>query len=363
MTEIIQHNPQELNNLTTEIYLGAIIHYLGAHKIHTIEELLQRHDNNAEMAWREISCNPDAQQSIRTIISLLEQYQIRVVHRDSPEFPSQLKMLPNAPLALFIQGNISLLSSVAIAIVGTRKISEYGKRVTQQFGRDLASTGLTIISGLAYGVDSVAHQSCLDAGGKTVAVLGSGCSREALYPKAHAQLAAKIIESGGCIVSEYPPDMHAAQYTFPQRNRIIAGLAGATLITEADIKSGSIITGKLALEYGRDIFAVPGSIYSIQSRGTHYLIAQGAYPATSSQEIIERLGFVPKNIPGEVASIALSPVEQIIINNLTSTQEALHIDQIIANSRQPAQEIMTAVSMLEIQGLVTNLGGNRFVLK
>ncbi|MDA2921876.1 DNA-processing protein DprA [Patescibacteria group bacterium AH-259-L07] len=200
-------------------------------------------------------------------------------------YPQLLKEIPDSPHKLYVWGVLKQKEKYPLAVVGTRKVSNYGKQVTIELVKELAKQGLTIISGLALGVDGISHQAALDANGRTIAVLGSGFDH--LYPQEHAKLANDIVKSGGAIITEYPPDAKPTQKTFPARNRIIAGMSLGVLVIEAPMRSGALITARHALEQNRDVFAVPGSIYNKNSAGTNNLIKMGAKPVTSPEDILE----------------------------------------------------------------------------
>jgi len=214
---------------------------------------------------------------------------IEEISIESEYYPEQLKEIYDAPLKLYVLGNKELLNQIGIAIVGTRKASEYGKKVALQFSRALSEIGFNIISGLALGIDSCAHLGTLQQGslGKTIAVLGSGLDE--IYPKQNVELARQILKNGGCVVSEYPIGTKPEKLNFPQRNRIISGLSKGVLVVEAGEKSGSLITADFALEQGREVFAVPGNICNSTSNGTNDLIKQGAKLVTNIKDIIEEL--------------------------------------------------------------------------
>ncbi len=211
---------------------------------------------------------------------------IEEISIDSEDYPKQLKEIYDPPLKLYVLGNKQLLKEKGIAIVGSRKATEYGKNVAQQISKQLSEAGINIISGLALGIDSYAHLGTLQKEniGKTIAVLGSGLDK--IYPKENIELARRIIKSGGCIVSEYPIGTSASKLNFPQRNRIISGLSKGVLVVEAGEKSGSLITADFALEQGREVFAVPGDINKENSKGTNDLIKQGAKIVTSYIDIM-----------------------------------------------------------------------------
>lgn len=205
------------------------------------------------------------------------------------EYPKQLKNIYDPPIKIYVLGNRKLLNQCGIAIVGTRKASEYGKKVALQFAKDLSQKGINVISGLALGIDTYAHLGTLQQNsiGKTIAVLGSGLDN--IYPKQNIELAKQIIKNDGCLISEYPVGTKPEKQNFPQRNRIISGLSDGVLIVEAAEKSGALITADFALEQGREIFAVPGSVFSNTSIGTNNLIKQGARLVTKFEEILEEM--------------------------------------------------------------------------
>lgn len=211
---------------------------------------------------------------------------IEEISIESKEYPEQLREIYDAPLKLYVLGNKEILNQTGVAIVGSRNATEYGKRVALQFSKDLSKNGINIISGLALGIDTCAHIGTLhsDNIGKTIAVLGSGLDE--IYPKQNISLARKIIQIGGCLISEYPLGTKPEKIHFPQRNRIISGLSKGVLVVAASEKSGSLITADFALEQGREVFAVPGNISNFTSVGTNNLIKQGAKLATSFEDIL-----------------------------------------------------------------------------
>jgi len=201
--------------------------------------------------------------------------------------PQLLKEIPDAPEYLYIRGTLPCLRKhIAIAVIGSRNHTPYGKRVCEEIIQGLSGYPIVIISGLAIGIDAIAHQAALDANLPCIAVPGSGLKEEVLYPKSNRHLAQKILKNNGCLLSEYEPDFKATRWSFPHRNRIMAGLAHGVLIIEARKKSGTSITAHLSLEYNRDVLAVPGSIFNLQSEGCNTLIQEGALPVMSAQDII-----------------------------------------------------------------------------
>ncbi|MFH1145447.1 MAG: DNA-processing protein DprA [bacterium] len=211
----------------------------------------------------------------------------RFIPYDDGRYPLLLKQSPDPPAFLFTEGDISVLSTPMVAVVGTRAPSRYGTTVTEELVTALSKHSITTVSGLAIGIDSTAHRTAIAKQGKTIAVLGSGLCR--IYPRANEQLTKEIIKSGGLIISEYVPFAHPTDYTFPERNRIIAGLSLATIVVEAGLKSGTFITANLALEANREVLAVPGSILSPQSMGTNRLLSQGAVVCSSIDDVISIL--------------------------------------------------------------------------
>jgi len=274
------------------------------------------------------------------------------------EYPLLLKNIFNPPPLLYYRGTLKN-ASFSLAVVGTRKISSYGKEVTREITRSLASRGLTIVSGLALGVDAVAHQACIDARGITFAVLGSGLDDKNIYPSSNKILAKNIINSGGALISEYAPGTHPHKMYFPQRNRIISGLTLGTLVTEAPEHSGALITAYSALEQNREVFAVPGNIFHINSSGTHKLITKGAKLVTSADDILESLNL--ENISQKTMPLepqALSREEEKLMEILRI--EPKHIDEIIRESGLQASRITSALTILELSGAIKNIGNGMY---
>lgn len=206
-------------------------------------------------------------------------------------FPLLLREIPDPPKRLFAAGELPGPDTKHLSVVGSRKYTEYGRAAVEKLVGGLRGYDICIVSGLALGIDALAHRAALNAGLKTIAVPGSGLDPKVLYPRSHLRLAEEIVEAGGALLSEFEPGLAAATWTFPQRNRIMAGLSHAVLVIEAEIKSGTLITSKLATEYNRDVLTVPGSIFSSTSEGPHMLIKLGATPVTNSEDILRALGF------------------------------------------------------------------------
>lgn len=208
------------------------------------------------------------------------------------DFPPQLLEIPEPPKELWVAGVLPSPNTVLLTVVGSRKHTSYGREVCEELVAGLSGYDIAIVSGLALGIDAIAHESAMRANLKTIAVPGSGLDPSVLYPRSHVPLAERILEHGGALLSEFEPEFRATPYAFPQRNRIMAGLANATLLIEASERSGTLITARLASDYSRDVLVVPGSIFSEQSRGCHQFLKLGATPVTCTEDILHALGFV-----------------------------------------------------------------------
>jgi len=294
------------------------------------------------------------------IYSELAQTNISPITASDSSYPALLKEIYDPPFCLFVRGNISQLSH-PLGVVGTRKYSPYGKQVTEDIVGKLAQKHISIISGLALGIDSIAHETTLKHGGHTVAVLGGGVDNATIYPRAHTGLAKRIVESGGALVSEYPPGTPPTTYSFPKRNRIIAGMTLGTLVIEAPKKSGSLITATCAIESNRDVFTIPQNITSPTAEGPNTLIKQGAKPITCVEDILETLGLENTERFAEAKKIIPhSPTEAHILNTLS--REPTHIDELIRMSDLSGPEIMSALTLMEMKGTVRNIGNMMYVL-
>ncbi len=275
--------------------------------------------------------------------------QLRIQDLEKENFPSLLKEINDPPENLRILGNFPITEKY-LAVVGSRKYSEYGKAVCEKLIEGLSGYSITIVSGLALGMDAIAHKAALKAGLPTVAVPGSGLSEKVLYPRTNLFLAKEILASGGCLLSEFTDEHKPFLYEFPKRNRIIAGLCNATLIIEAELKSGSLITSKLATEYNRDVFTVPNSIFSKTSEGPHMLLRLGATPITQSQDIVSALGLkTHENLFGKKDYSKCSIDEQEIISLLSEPRSR---DEIIRMLDKPVYVTQTILATMEIKGLI-----------
>lgn len=286
-------------------------------------------------------------------------FEIKTININDENYPKSLKEIKNPPKTLYYKGEI-LPKEDCLAIVGTRKYSFYGKQIALEIASNLAEAGLTIVSGLAPGIDTFAHTATVEKGKRTIAVLGTGVDEKSIYPKENIRLSEKIIESGGLIISEYPPGTKGAKFTFPQRNRIISGLSLGTLVIEAKEKSGSLITANDAFKQKRKVFAVPGSIYSLNSKGTNLLIKQGAKLTTNANDILKELNLKKETMQKNIIT-GESKEENLILATLNKNSS--HIDKIIRETGLPAAKIAGLLAILEIKGKVINLGGNIYALK
>ena len=281
--------------------------------------------------------------------------ELKTISKD--EFPAifpALLEIPEPPEKLYYRGTLSKNETILLAVVGSRKYSSYGKDVCEYIIKGLRGYDIAIVSGLALGIDSIAHRAALDAGLTTIAVPGSGLSDEVLYPREHFFLAKEIMEKGGALVSEFEPDFRATPYSFPQRNRIMAGLSKAVLIIEAEERSGTLITARLALDYGRDVFTVPGSIFSENARGAHWLIRQGATPITSASDLLYELGIETETAKESILPNDLAPEEMAILELL---KEPLTRGEIIEKTEMQTEKLNGTLSILEIKELIKEEGG------
>lgn len=273
-------------------------------------------------------------------------------------YPALLKQTAAPPMMLFVIGAAAILNNLQLAVVGSRNPSHAGKLITQSLAAELCGNGWTVTSGLALGIDACAHRGALDAGGKTVAVLG--CGVDVIYPKRHAQLYQQIIRQGGCIVSEFLPGTAVRADHFPRRNRVVSGLSKGVLVVEAAIKSGSLITARYALEQSREVFAVPGSIHNPVAAGCHYLIKQGAKLVEGIDDINEEfsdLNVSAQNIPAK--KIQKSDVDSLASDRLLDSvdYEVTALDRVAERSGLPVSEVLVQLLEYELRGLVAAVPG------
>jgi DNA processing protein len=290
----------------------------------------------------------------------MEQFEaqgISILTWEDELYPARLKEIDQPPPVLYIRGALTSEDSWAVAIVGTRRVSAYGRQVTEELASFLAANGVTVVSGLARGVDAIAHQTTLKAGGRTIAVLGCGVDR--IYPPEHAQLAERMIASGA-IVSDYAPGTPPDASNFPPRNRIISGLSMAVVVVEAGETSGALITAQFAADQGREVFAVPGNILAPQSKGTNRLIAQGAHPMLSARDLLDVLNLT--RITEQRAVRNVLPGDEIESKLMSLlTHEPLHMDEIRNQTGLPIERVSATLVMMELKGLVRQVGGMNYV--
>ncbi len=283
---------------------------------------------------------------------------VRPISRDDPSYPALLRELVNGPPLLYVRGTLAESDRWALAVVGTRGATTYGRDATRKLVGDLVAAGVTIVSGLALGIDATAHEAALKAGGRTLAVLGSGVDQ--IYPTTNRRLG-EAITGQGALISEYPLGTIPVPTNFPPRNRIISGLALGVLVVEAAARSGALITVQFALEQGRDVFAVPGSIFSAKSEGTHGLIRDGATIVTRAEDVLEALNMQNAVEQQAIAAAVPETPEEIALLRLVEA-EPRHIDAISRDSTLAPPVVSATLAMLELKGLVKQVGGMQYVL-
>jgi DNA processing protein len=306
-------------------------------------------------------------------LELAEKLGVWIIHLQDERYPALLKQIYDPPPVLYVKGTLTEADNLCIAIVGSRRCSLYGSEQSSRFAHILAASGFTICSGMAYGIDTAAHQGALAAGGRTIAVQGCGLAN--VYPPENRKLFEAVAESGA-IVSELPLAFQPLSENFPPRNRIIAGLSLGTIVIEAGNNSGALITARSALEYNREVMAVPGKIDSPLSRGANRLIKEGAKLVDSVEDIMESLGHIGKQLNEHVGATAASvaaevemPLFDLSRLNLTAAEKSVydclntdpaHVEQVIAASELPAGSVNAAVVSLRLKGLIKHLPGNMF---
>lgn len=287
----------------------------------------------------------------------MERESVRLCTWEDAEYPRQLREIGDPPMFLSYKGDLSLLDAPCVGLVGTRSMSAYGRRVAVRFAEGFARSGIVTVSGLAAGIDTVVAEETLKAGGRTAAVLGHGLSH--VSPAGNRLLAARIVESGGVILSEFPFAFPGSTYTFPARNRIIAGLSRGTVVLEAPLKSGALITADLALDYGRDVFAVPGNIFDPNAEGCHSIIASGqAKLVASPDDVLTEWGAVAAR-RGEAAPYETEDeTERRVYVSLSSLPKSA--DELVEETGLSASDVGSALTMMELAGVAGNVGGKWF---
>ena len=286
--------------------------------------------------------------------------QINIIKVTDKEYPELLKKIYDPPEELYVKGDSSSLSEKCLAIVGTRTATEYGKAIARKYAKELSQYGFTIVSGLAEGIDTESHKGALEAGGKTIAVFG--CGIDQIFPASNIKLAGDI-EKSGALISEYKPGTPAAKWTFPRRNRIISGMSLGVIMVEGHYDSGAMITAKLALDEGREVFAVPGNVEIEQTKGPHWLIKQGAKLAESIDDILEEFNIKRIEGSGKVKEIDHSQLSSDQVKVISClTKEPKHVDRISAESGTSSHETLGILAVLEINGMAKQLPGKYFVI-
>jgi len=306
-----------------------------------IERIVQARENvDLDKVWKKI-----------------EAQDIHILTWEDESYPQRLKEIDQPPPVLYIRGEYLQDDLFAVAIVGTRRVTAYGRQITEEISAFLAANGITVISGLARGVDAIAHQTALQAGGRTIAVLGSGVDK--IYPPEHRRLAEQMMERGA-IMSDYAPGTPPDASNFPPRNRIISGLSLAVVVIEAGETSGTLITAEFAAEQGREIFAVPGSILAPQSKGTNKLIQRGALPLLSVDDLMQALDLT--RVGEQKAARKIIPANETEARLMTVLgAEPLHVDDIRNQTELPIEKVSAALALMELKGMVRQVGGMNYV--
>ena len=358
MTQEVLHTWSWLNLLTKKRYdaLIEICGTLDSALQHIDPELLQaigiRMDTIMKAMNRLDEFDPEQH------AAELEKRSISILSIENDAYPSALADIPDLPIFLSYKGDISLVNQPCIGLVGKRDMSSYGKRVTESFVPPIVRAGCVTVSGLADGIDTVVAEETIKAGGKTIAVLGHGFGT--IYPQSSARLAEEIVESGGLVLSEFALDTQPGKYTFPARNRIIAGLSAGTVVLEAAAKSGALITSDLALDYGRDVFAVPGQIFDPNYEGCHAAIAQSkAKLVSSADEVLREIGIVSPQRAAKSEYQPQSDQESIVYKALTTMPQS--VSDLVGGSGLRTDEINATLTMMEIVGAAKNVGGGMWV--
>ncbi len=344
-----------------------------------LRKILSAFENDAKKAW-ESSSFPntlilgtvlrnvwhDRHTLIPDVYKLAEtltEQDIRIIVETDPDYPALLKETPDHPYFLYVRGTLPPPSMPLIAVVGSRRFTSYGKQACESLVRDLARAGVGIVSGLAFGIDKIAHETALKENTYTLAVLGSGVDDDGITPTSHLTLGKELLRTGA-LISEFPPGTPASPKNFPLRNRIVAGMTLGTLVVEAAEKSGSLITARLALEYNRDVYAVPGSIFASSCQGTNTLIKQGALTVTHAKDILTLLqpaSLFPHTAPKEKPLAAnFTPLEEKIIRLLS--YESLHIDALVKQTGSSIAEISSVLMLLEIKKYTKHIGNQHYIL-
>lgn len=292
------------------------------------------------------------------VCKLIEKFNIKYLTCLDEDYPSSLKTIFSPPLMIFYRGKLPIDAwKNTLAVVGTRKVDNYGKYIANKLSRELAAKGVIIVSGLAYGVDTIAHKACLNAGGSTLAVMATGCDQ--IYPPENRLLAEKIIENGA-ILSEYVPGVPAERYFFPQRNRIISALSMGTLVIQGKKNSGAMLTAKYAIDQNKELFAVPGEINNILSEGPNYLIKNGACMVTEIDDILS--SFINTNYVEQLTIFPeLSHEEKVVYDYIKGENRSVYYDEIIINTKLQMSKLSSLLMNLELKGVIQAQAGNKYI--
>ncbi len=293
-------------------------------------------------------------------LARVEKRGLRLLTWDSPEYPPYLREVPNSPPLLYMWGNLEEGDRLAVAVVGTRRLTVYGRQVTRDLVTGLVMNGVTIVSGLALGIDAVAHKTALELNGRTIAVLGSGL--DSIYPSENRQMAQQIAQGNGALLSEYGLGVQPDAKNFPPRNRVISGLSLGTIVIEAGERSGALITANFALEQGREVFAVPGNITSPSSKGTNRLIQQGAKLVSSVDDVLDELN-LKLVVEQTVAQLALPETAEEAALMAHLSGQPIHIDELCRITSLPAGLVSSTLTMMELKGMIRQIGGMNYTLR
>lgn len=296
--------------------------------------------------------------SLEQEMAKLARLGITALAPDDPLFPPRLREVSDCPILIYVRGTLLPEDERAVAVVGTRRPSAYGRQAAEDLSRELACRRLTVVSGLAAGIDAVAHRAALEAGGRTLAV--AGCGLDIVYPSYHTSLANKIAVQGA-LISEFPPGVGPRREHFPRRNRIISGLSLGVVVVEAGERSGALLTAAQALDQNREVFAVPGSIFSAVSAGANHLIQQGAKLVRHSADILDELNLKrePRQLPLKQVADPTDTEARVLMH---LTRQATHIDALCRASGLPTPTVTSTLAMLEIKGLARQVGGMNYIL-
>ncbi len=353
-------------------WLGfSLIKGIGSAKVRA----LQDHFGTLAAAWQahehellRIGLGQSASDSLitsRTQLNLdqewdkLQKQGVQLLTWDTPTYPRYLAEIPNAPPVLYVKGELLERDQWAVAVVGTRRLTAYGRQVTHELVTGLVRQGITVVSGLAKGIDTVAHKTAVESGGRTLAVLGSGVDN--IYPTENRKLSQRIAEGQGAIISEYPLGMPPDARNFPPRNRLISGLSLGVVVVEAGEKSGALITARFAVEQDREVFAVPGPINSAASLGTNKLIQEGAKLILGVEDILEELNLLLVSEQSAIQAVVPDTPEEALLLNYLSRQPA-HIDELVRLSGLNGATTSSTLMLMELKGIIQQVGGMNYVL-